>query len=109
VGAAPPRRGETPAPRSTIRKDRCNSNKNFNHRIGEEVSLLIAKDSSNQTTQIILEALQQGDKTRGELFDLTGKGYPILVQALQQLIDKQLIESYFAPTETVSVLTYRIL
>lgn len=71
--------------------------------------LLIAKDPSNQITQIILEALQQGDKNRGELFDLTGKSYPILIQALQQLIDKQLIESYFAPTETVSVLTYRIL
>jgi DNA-binding transcriptional ArsR family regulator len=69
---------------------------------------LTAEDSSGELAQVILEALQQGDKNRGELFDLTGKSYPIIVQALQKLKDKKLIESYFAPTETVSVLTYRL-
>ncbi|MDX2214602.1 MAG: hypothetical protein SFY66_15030 [Oculatellaceae cyanobacterium bins.114] len=69
---------------------------------------MTTEDSSNQITQIILEALRQGDKNRGELFDLTGGGYPTLVQALQLLKDKKLIESYFTPTETVSVLTYRL-
>ncbi len=65
-------------------------------------------DSANDITQAILDALQQGDKNRGELFDLTGQSYPVIVQALQKLKDKRLIESYFAPTETVSVLTYRL-
>jgi DNA-binding MarR family transcriptional regulator len=57
---------------------------------------------------IILESLKQGDKNQGELFDLTGKSYPALVQALQQLQSKDLIEIYFVPTEKVSVLTYRL-
>lgn len=65
-------------------------------------------DAANDITQAILDALRQGDKNRGELFDLTGKSYPVIVQALQKLKDKKLIESYFAPTETVSVLTYRL-
>lgn len=58
--------------------------------------------------QIILNALQQGDKNRGELLDLTGKSYPALVEALQHLINGALIETYFAPTEKISVLTYRL-
>lgn len=66
------------------------------------------KDSSNVTEHTILEALRQGDKNQGELFDLTGTGYPMLIQALQQLKDKQLIETYFVPTENLSVLTYRL-
>ncbi|NJO42095.1 MAG: hypothetical protein HC769_01625 [Cyanobacteria bacterium CRU_2_1] len=70
--------------------------------------MTVEGSSSATIAQIILEALQQGDKNRGELFDLTGKSYPILVQTLQQLKDKELIESYFAPTENVSVLTYRL-
>ncbi len=69
---------------------------------------MIAQDASKEISQLILEALKQGDKNRGELFDLLGEGYPVLVQALQKLKDKKLIESYFAPTETVSVLTYRL-
>lgn len=66
------------------------------------------KDSSSAIAHIILEALQQGDKNRGELFDLTGKSYPVLIQVLQQLKDKNLIEIYFAPTMDISVLTYRL-
>jgi DNA-binding transcriptional ArsR family regulator len=69
---------------------------------------LIAEDSSSELVKIILDALQQGDKNRGELLDLTGKSYPVIVQALQKLKEKKLIESYFAPTESVSVLTYRL-
>jgi len=69
---------------------------------------LIAEDASKEISQLILEALKQGDKNRGELLDLIGEGYPAIVQALQKLKDKKLIESYFAPTETVSVLTYRL-
>jgi hypothetical protein len=69
---------------------------------------LIAKDSASEIAQIILDVLQQGDKNRGELFDLTGKSYDLLIQALQQLKDKKLIESYFVPTSDVSVLTYRL-
>lgn len=69
---------------------------------------MIAEDSSSELVKIILDALQQGDKNRGELLDLTGKSYPVIVQALQKLKEKKLIESYFAPTESVSVLTYRL-
>jgi len=69
---------------------------------------LIAQDASKEISQLILEALRQGDKNRGELLDLIGEGYPVITQALQKLKDKKLIESYFAPTETVSVLTYRL-
>ncbi|MER3432380.1 MAG: hypothetical protein C4288_02870 [Leptolyngbya sp. ERB_1_1] len=69
---------------------------------------MIAEDASKEISQLILEALKQGDKNRGELLDLIGEGYPAIVQALQKLKDKKLIESYFAPTETVSVLTYRL-
>lgn len=69
---------------------------------------MIAPEASKEIPQLILEALKQGDKNRGELSDLIGEGYPVLVQALQKLKDKRLIESYFAPTETVSVLTYRL-
>jgi DNA-binding HxlR family transcriptional regulator len=69
---------------------------------------LTDKDSSSAIAHIILEALQQGDKNRGELFDLTGKSYPVLIQVLQQLKDKNLIEIYFAPTMDISVLTYRL-
>lgn len=57
---------------------------------------------------VILEALQQGDKNRGQLFDLTGKSYPLLVRALQHLKDQNHIETYFVPTGDVSVLTYRL-
>lgn len=66
------------------------------------------KLSPSAIEQIILEALQQGDKNRGELFDLTGKSYPILVQTLEKLKDRKLIETYFVPTASVSVLTYRL-
>ncbi|NJR65597.1 MAG: hypothetical protein HC772_10220 [Leptolyngbyaceae cyanobacterium CRU_2_3] len=57
---------------------------------------------------IILEALKQEDKNRGQLFDLTGKNYPVLGQALRSLQSRELIEIYFAPGETVPVLTYRL-
>ena len=57
---------------------------------------------------IILEALKQGDKNQGELFDLTGKSYPALSQVLTQLQSKSLIEIYFVPTENIAVLTYRM-
>ncbi|UBF29328.1 hypothetical protein K9N68_16715 [Kovacikia minuta CCNUW1] len=65
-------------------------------------------DSSDPIEHIILEALQQGDKNRGQLFDLTGKSYPILVQTLQRLKNKNLIETYFVPTGSISILTYRL-
>lgn len=58
--------------------------------------------------RIILEALQQGDKNRGQLFDLTGKNYPLLVRALQRLKDQNHIETHFVPLGNVSVLTYRL-
>lgn len=67
-----------------------------------------AEMSTSSIDRIILEALQQGDKNRGQLFDLTGKNYPILVNALQHLKDKNHIETYFVPTGEVSVLTYRL-
>ncbi|MBW4579811.1 MAG: hypothetical protein KME42_09595 [Tildeniella nuda ZEHNDER 1965/U140] len=57
---------------------------------------------------VILESLQQGDKNRGQLFDVTGKSYPLLVRALQHLKDQHHIETYFTPTGDVSVLTYRL-
>ncbi|MBW4659014.1 MAG: hypothetical protein KME15_10085 [Drouetiella hepatica Uher 2000/2452] len=60
------------------------------------------------TENIILEALQQGDKNQGELFDLTGKSYPALSQILLQLQSRNLIEIYFVPVDKVSVLTYRM-
>jgi DNA-binding transcriptional ArsR family regulator len=69
---------------------------------------LTTQDSSSAIAEIILGALQQGSKNRGELFDLTGKSYPTLVQALERLKDKQLIENYFVPTGNISVLTYRL-
>lgn len=62
----------------------------------------------NSTEEIILEALKHGDKNRGQLFDLIGKRYTVLVQALQHLKDKELIESYFVPSAKISVLTYRL-
>ncbi len=62
----------------------------------------------SEIAPIVLEALQQGDKNRGELLDLTGKGYSVLVQALQQLKDRNLIESYFVPSGNISILTYRL-
>jgi hypothetical protein len=58
--------------------------------------------------RVILEALQQGDKNRGQLFDLTGISFPLLVRALQHLKDQHQIETYFVPTGDVSVLTYRL-
>lgn len=64
--------------------------------------------TTNSTEQIVLEALKQGDKNRGQLFDLAGKNYPVLVQALQHLNSKELIESYFVPNGKISVLTYRL-
>jgi hypothetical protein len=66
------------------------------------------KTSSNSIEDVILEALSQGDKNRGQLFDLTGKNYPALVQALQRLQSKALVEIYFVPSGTISVLTYRL-
>lgn len=69
---------------------------------------MTAEASTAPIDRIILEALQQGDKNRGQLFDLTGKSYPALVRALQQLKDQNHIETYFIPTGEVSVLTYRL-
>jgi DNA-binding transcriptional ArsR family regulator len=63
---------------------------------------LTTQDSSSAIAEIILEALQQGSKNRGELFDLTGKSYPTLVQALERLKDKKLIENYFVPTGNIA-------
>ena len=70
-----------------------------------------AIDPQNPKTPIdtlILEALKQGDKNRGQLFDLTGKNYPLLVEALQHLKDRKLIETYFVTTGAIPVLTYRL-
>ncbi|XGV95798.1 MAG: hypothetical protein ACAF41_24035 [Leptolyngbya sp. BL-A-14] len=57
---------------------------------------------------VILEALRQSDKNRGQLFDLTGKSYPLLVRALQRLKDQNHIETCFVPLGNISVLTYRL-
>ncbi|MGA7937473.1 MAG: hypothetical protein WCA35_28235 [Kovacikia sp.] len=64
--------------------------------------------NSNSIETIILEALKQGDKNRGQLFDVTGKNYTVLVQVLQRLKGKGLIETHFVPSGEVSVLTYRL-
>lgn len=69
---------------------------------------MTAETSTPPIDHIILEALQQGDKNRGQLFDLTGKSYPTLVRALQHLKDQNHIETYFIPTGDVPVLTYRL-
>lgn len=63
---------------------------------------------TNSIEPTILDALKQSDKNRGQLFDLTGKNYPVLVQALQRLERKGLIETYFTPSGKISVLTYRL-
>jgi hypothetical protein len=69
---------------------------------------LIPETDTNSLENSILEALKQGDKNRGQLLDLTGRNYPVLVEALQHLKGKELIEIYFVPSEKVSVLTYRL-
>ena len=69
---------------------------------------MTTETSTPPIESVILEALQQGDKNRGQLFDLTGKSYPLLVRALQHLKDQDQIETYFVPTGDVSVLTYRL-
>ena len=69
---------------------------------------MTAEASAVSIDRVILEALQQGDKNRGQLFDLTGKSYSTLVPALQHLKDQNHIESYFVPTWDISVLTYRL-
>ncbi|MBW4693892.1 MAG: hypothetical protein KME27_19280 [Lyngbya sp. HA4199-MV5] len=69
---------------------------------------MTTETSTAPIDRVILEALQQGDKNRGQLFDLTGKSYPRLVHALQRLKDQNHIETYFVPTGDVSVLTYRL-
>jgi hypothetical protein len=56
----------------------------------------------------ILDALQQGDKTQGELFDLTQcRSYPVLNVHLKDLIDERQIEAYFTDPPQ-SHLTYRL-
>lgn len=57
---------------------------------------------------MILEALKQGDKNRGKLYDCTGKNYPALVQSLEQLKSRKLIETYFVPRGKIFVLMYRL-
>jgi hypothetical protein len=69
---------------------------------------LTSETDPKSIDDIVLEALKQGDKNRGQLFDLTGKNYPVLGQALERLQSKELIEIYFVPGEIVSVLTYRL-
>lgn len=69
---------------------------------------MIPKVDSNSIEQTILKALQKGDKNRGQLFDITGKNYPVLVRALQSLQSKALIEIYFMPQDSLSILTYRL-
>jgi len=69
---------------------------------------MTAEPALNSIESLILEALKQGDKNRGQLFDLTGKNYLALVPALQLLKKKELIETYFIPSGQVSVLTYRL-
>ena len=69
---------------------------------------MIPETNTNSLENCILEALKQGDKNRGQLLDLTGQNYPVLVEALQHLISKELIEIYFVPSEKISVLTYRL-
>lgn len=69
---------------------------------------MTAEASAIPIDDVILEALQHGDKNRGQLFDLTGKSYSALVPALQHLKDQNHIETYFVPTGDISVLTYRL-
>lgn len=57
---------------------------------------------------LIVAALKQGDKNRGQLFDLTCKNYPLLVEALEHLKNRNLIETYFVNTGEIPVLTYRL-
>lgn len=57
----------------------------------------------------ILDALKQGGRNRGELFDLTGQPYSRLVPVLDTLLTKQLIESYFnQDAGNLPILTYRL-
>lgn len=57
----------------------------------------------------ILAALRQGGRNRGELSDLTGQTYSRLVPALDGLLRKKLIDSYFqSQEEHLPVLTYRL-
>lgn len=56
----------------------------------------------------ILLALRQGGRNRGELSDLTGQPYSLLVPTLDALLTRGFIESYFDLNETFPVLTYRL-
>ncbi|OLP20032.1 hypothetical protein BST81_01985 [Leptolyngbya sp. 'hensonii'] len=70
---------------------------------------MTSDNSFSEIERIILEALRQGDRTQGELFDLIVKSYPTLTQTLRKLKDRKLIETYFVVTETIPILTYRLL
>ncbi|HEY9624031.1 MAG TPA: hypothetical protein V6C78_26975 [Crinalium sp.] len=56
----------------------------------------------------ILIALRQGERNRGELSDLMGQPYTLLVPALDALLSRGLIESYFYTNGKLPVLTYRL-
>ena len=69
---------------------------------------MITQSPHTTLEDAILNALKQGARNRGELFDLTGKPYAVLVPALNSLSSRELIESYFQLQDHLSVLTYRL-
>jgi len=74
---------------------------------------MFVMSQATQTTptspeQAILMALRQGGLNRGELSDLTGQPYALLVPALNILLIRGLIESYFKVEEGLPVLTYQL-
>jgi hypothetical protein len=56
----------------------------------------------------ILLLLRQGERNRGELSDLMGQPYSLLVPALNSLLSRGLIESYFRTGGNLPILTYRL-
>jgi DNA-binding MarR family transcriptional regulator len=56
----------------------------------------------------ILTILRQGERNRGQLSDLMDQPYSLLVPALDVLLSRGLIESYFDTAHRLPVLTYRL-
>ncbi len=69
---------------------------------------MITQSPHTTLEDAILNALKQGARNRGELFDLTGKPYSVLVPALKSLSSRELIDTYFQLQEHLCVLTYRL-
>jgi hypothetical protein len=67
-----------------------------------------ASDPPVSIEKTILMLLRQGERNRGELSDLMGQPYSLLVPALDSLLSRGLIESYFQIGHNLPVLTYRL-